>query len=288
QPQYLLQVARQVQEPAVRAGAIRALGRIEDRTLVEDLAEFLRDPSRRVRQAAVEALLSEGERRWSWIRHAVRRALADITLQDDGPLLPRGRLLPSEAVKDLTAWAGEKGILSVRASATLGAHYERALNEQPGEALILEFRRILADPHRPAPLRMELTQLLQKNHLLDRNLQEKLLDPLNPAPLRLLAAEALLSQGAHEGAVAVLRDIARLPNREIGLATAEVIQRRLGVDLGLPVGQPLPAVHTRQAAEVTRRVMAWAMGGEHPEGQGHSGPWARPDTDSSVRSRPVI
>jgi hypothetical protein len=37
-----------------------------------------------------------------------------------------------------------------------------------------------------------------------------------------------------------------------------VIQRRLGIDLGLGLGQPLPPIHSRQAAEITRRVMGWA------------------------------
>ena len=37
-----------------------------------------------------------------------------------------------------------------------------------------------------------------------------------------------------------------------------MIQRRLGVDLGLGLGQPLPPVHSRQAADISRRVMGWA------------------------------
>ena len=41
-------------------------------------------------------------------------------------------------------------------------------------------------------------------------------------------------------------------------ASAAVVQRCLSVDLGLAIGQPLPAVNSRQAAEVTRRVMVWA------------------------------
>ena len=64
-------------------------------------------------------------------------------------------------------------------------------------------------------------------------------------------------------AVASLRDLARLPNREIALHTADVVQRRLGVDLGIGLGQPLPPVHSRQAADITRRVMHWA---NQPEG----------------------
>jgi hypothetical protein len=55
-----------------------------------------------------------------------------------------------------------------------------------------------------------------------------------------------------------LHDLARLPNREIALAVADVAQRRLGVDFGLPPDQPMPAVQSRVAAEVARRVLAWA------------------------------
>ena len=46
---------------------------------------------------------------------------------------------------------------------------------------------------------------------------------------------------------------------------ADVIQRRLGVDLGLGLGQPLPQVHSRQAADITRRVMVWASQYDLPE-----------------------
>ena len=80
----------------------------------------------------------------------------------------------------------------------------------------------------------------------------------HPAPLRLMAADALLSNQKDDAAMAALLQIARLPNREIALATADVIQRRLGVDLGLGLGQPLPPLHSRQAADITRRVMTWA------------------------------
>jgi len=103
-----------------------------------------------------------------------------------------------------------------------------------------------------------LAHLLKSHNLLEPELQEQLIDPLNPAPLRLIAAEALLEYGDHPGAIAALRDVARLPNREIALATASVVQRLLGVDLGLPAGQTIPSLQSRLAAEVTRRVMMWA------------------------------
>jgi HEAT repeat protein len=260
QAELVLEVARQAEVPAVRAAALYALANAHRRNVVEGLAEFLSDPSGEVRRAAADALLCDTDRRWPWIRNAVRNTLADTGLQEEGPLVHHGSLLGPEAVRDLTAWASHKGILALRAALTLKLHYRRALTEQPDEALVADLRKQLGDPHTPAGLRTDLAQLLQSHHLLDNELLEKLLDPLNPVPVRLVAAESLLATGEHEGAVAALRDIARLPNREIALATADVVQRRLGVDLGLALGEPLPPVHTRLAAEVTRRVMTWATG----------------------------
>src|SRR5439155_22847976 len=118
------------------------------------------------------------------------------------------------------------------------------------------------DPHTPAILRLELAKLLQYHQELDQPLLEKMLDPGNPAPMRLISCETTLADHPdsmlRSAALAALRDLARLPNREIALATADVIQRRLGVDLGMGMGQPLPPIHSKQAAEITRRVMHWA------------------------------
>ena len=104
---------------------------------------------------------------------------------------------------------------------------------------------------------------------------DRLLNPANPAPLRLIAAETIMAEHTEgplrAAAIAALRDLARLPNREIALATADVIQRRLGVDLGLGLGQPLPPVHSRQAADITRRVMGWAANYGPPEDVENSG-----------------
>jgi HEAT repeat protein len=259
QAQMVLQVAQKSTEPAIRAAAVTALANVDDRLLVEQLAEFLRDSMWEVRRATQEALLWDIGTRWPWIRHTVRRALADNLFAEDGPLLPSGQLLTAEAAADLTAWAAEKGQLAIRSALTLGVHYDRVLHELPDHTLIEDLCRQLGDPHSPAALRLELAHLLQSNQLLSPDLQEKMIDPLNPAPLRLIAAEALLeSNSIHPGAVAALRDVARLPNREIALTTAGVVQRILGVDLGLAPGQPVPPLHSRQAAEVTRRVMMWA------------------------------
>jgi HEAT repeat protein len=262
QAEMVLQVALRAEQPALRAAAVTALANVEDRALVERVAEFLHDPSVEVRKAAVEALLWDTERRWGWIRYLVRRVLADPLFQHDGPLWQDGQTLTPEAVNDLTAWAAEKGVLSTRSALTLGAYYARALTERQEPAMAEQLKRQLAAPQTPAGLRIELGRVLKYHQELDPPLLEKLLGPSNPAPLRLTAIEAVLADHPdsvlHEAAVAALRDLARLPNREIALATADVIQRRLGVDLGLGLGQPLPPVHSRQAADITRRVMLWA------------------------------
>jgi HEAT repeat protein len=264
----ILQLAQSAPEPAVRAAAISALGNVDDRQLVEAVAELLRDPALEVRRASAEALLWDTERRWAWIRHAVRRALADPALHEDDPLTYSGQLLSPDAVTDLTAWAAERGQVAGRAARALGVHYTRALSDRTDANLIQGLKQQLADPHTPVALRMELARLLQARQALEPALLESLLGPANPAPIRLIAVESLLAIADHPEAVATLRDIARLPNREIALTTADVIQRRLGVDLGLALGQPLPPVQSREAAEVTRRVMTWAAGPQEPHPQG--------------------
>jgi hypothetical protein len=86
-----------------------------------------------------------------------------------------------------------------------------------------------------------------------------------------------------------LRDIARLPNREMALASADALQRRLGVDLGLALGEPLPALHTRQAADVTRRLMRWAAHQDtlaHHEHDGEEDEHDLGETDGSIPDTP--
>jgi hypothetical protein len=269
QAQLVLQTAQHAEQPVVRGVAISALANVDDQDLVEAVAQFLSDPSWEVRKATTESLLWDTEHRWGWIRYVVRRVLADPLYQNDGALCHNGELLTPEAVNDLTGWCAEKGVLAVRAALTLGVHYNRAMAECPEETSVQVLRQQLADAHTPAVLRIELGRLLQNHQELDMPLLESLLDSANPAPLRLIAVETLLADHAdgplQGAAVATLRDLARLPNREIALATADVIQRRLGVDLGLGLGQALPPIHSRQAAEVTRRVMRWAVQFDAPE-----------------------
>lgn len=265
QAELVLQVGQRAEQPAIRAAAVHALGNIDDRTLVETLGQFLLDSAPEVRKAAIEALLWDCERRWNWIRYTIRRVMADAGYMSDGPFIPDGQTLTQEAVGDLTAWCAEKGVLSARSAQTLAAHYHRALADTNDPRLYEQLRAQLGNIHTPGILRLELGRLLQMFQDFDPHLLEAMLDQANPAPLRLIACESVLTNGSpeesalHARALHTLKDLARLPNREIALATADVVQRRLGVDLGLGIGQPLPAIQSRQAADITRRVMQWAI-----------------------------
>jgi hypothetical protein len=254
----LAALAQHAVEPELRATAINALANVEERTIIEALAEFLHDPSRLVRQTAAEALLWNTEQNWPWIRLAVRRALAEPACQDDGPLRHEGEPLTADAVADLTAWTAEKGVQSLRASLTLGRHYHRVLSLAPDAKLVEHLRSRLADSRTPALLRLELARVLYTQRELDPDLLRQLMDSANPAPLRLIAVDALLEHGRSSEAVAALHELARMPNREIALGIAQVVQRRLSIDLGLPRDRPLPPLHSREAAEVARNVLLWA------------------------------
>jgi len=258
QPDMILQLARQSIEPEVRASAMLALASVEDRVVGEAMGEFLYDPALMVRQAAGEALLWNTEERWPWLRHAVRYALNHPATHDDGPLFYAETAYSADAVADLTAWAADKGQLSLRAALTVGAHYQQALTVEADPEMVPYLRTVTADVRTPAMLRLELTRLLAQIQELDDGLLHHLIDPSAPAPVRLIAVETLLAQGDSLEAVAALHELARLPNREIALATAEVVQRRLGIDMGLPRAQPLPPIQSRQAADVARRVLVWA------------------------------
>jgi HEAT repeat protein len=272
QAQMVLNLAQRATVPAVRAAAVTALGNVDDHVLIEGLAEFLRDPSREVRQAAGEALLWDTEHRWPMIRQAVCHSLADPVCEGDGPLHHEGQMFTAEAVTDLRAWTTQSGLLGQRAALTLAHHFARALNEFPSETLVQDLRQQLANSHTPPILRIELAGLLKNHRIGEDSLLQELLDPVNPASLRLLAAEALLvRQSHHTQAVDALHQLAKLPNRELALATAEVVQRCLGIDLGLALGETLPSIFSRQAAEVIRRLFAWsASAGEQREGHGVS------------------
>jgi HEAT repeat protein len=258
QPQLVLQLAQRAPEPEVRATAVRALANIEDRFLTEAVAELMRDPSPLVRQTAASALLWNTTDRWPWLRAAVRAALADPQCQHDGPLALGGQTLSEEAVADLHLWAAEKGVIALRAALTLGVHYGQLLTAGAEPQVLQKLREDLTGSRTPALLRLELARLMYQHGEVTPHDLHRLLQPAMPAPVRLIAVEALLSAGNSPEALAALHDLARLPNREIALAAADVVQRRLGVDLGLPRGEPMPPVGSRLAAEVARRVLLWS------------------------------
>jgi hypothetical protein len=257
QAETVLFLLQHEEHPDLRAAAIGALANIEDQIIVQALAHSLRDPDPRVRSAAVMALFWNAEGRWLWMRAGVRRALSEPSLARDGPLLHEGQKLPPNAVDDLKAWCSEKGTLSVRSAKTLVMHYSRVLYERP-EDTSATIAEIVTNVHAPPLLRIDLAQLLRDSKALSAPVLQQLLDTCNPAPLRLLGADGLLELGPHPFAVAGLRELARLPNRDLALSTATIVQHRLGVDLGLAPGQPLPSVNGSRAIEITRRLMAWA------------------------------
>jgi hypothetical protein len=251
-------IARRAAEPAVRAAAVRALANTRDPFIVETLAAALRDSDPEVRRAAAEVLLWDGERRWGWVRFSVHAALADAELRKDGPLPLGGINLPAQAVRDLHDWAGEGGGLGVRAAQTLVAYYSQILNARPDAGAITEeLRQKVLDPQSATPLRVELAQMLAEQRLLDPPTRDGLMATDNPVPVRLVGAEAALAAGPDAKAEAALREIARRPNREIALAVAQIVQRRLGADMGIDLHH-VPAPQSRRGAEITRRVMEWA------------------------------
>jgi HEAT repeat protein len=258
QAELVLAAGRRAHEPEIRAAAVYALANQDDQVIIEGIAEFLYDTSHGVRNATADALLWRTERRWPWLRLAVRRCLSDPACQQDGALRLDGRRLTAEAVSDLTAWSAEKGCLAVRAALTLGVHYGQVLAAGRDSELNAALLKQLTDPHAPAVLRLVLARLLYQHRELDGQVLRQLLDLSSPAPVRLMAAEALMAEGSSPEAVTALYDLARLPNREIALAVAEVVQHRLGVDMGLTRGQPTPPLHSRMASEVARRLLAWA------------------------------
>ena len=258
QTEVILQLARRAQEPEVRATALNALASSEDRCMIESLGELLRDNSALVRQTATEALLWNSDQRWYWLRDLIRNALNDPNCQDDGPLHLGGSALTRETLNDLHAWCAEKGLISHRAAQTLGTYYGQMLAVRGTPELSDRLRRYLLEPATPAMLRVELAKLLTDHSELDVGALQQLIQSTMPAPVRLIGVERLLANGPSPEAVAALHELARLPNREIALATAEVIQRSLGIDLGVPRDEELPSVHSSAAADIARRVLIWA------------------------------
>ena len=254
-------VIREARDPAVRAAAAYALAGADAPGPAADLAGLLRDPAPEVRFAAGEALLWDAEYRWPAARDAVRDALADPRRADDGPLFTGPARLPPEAVADLTTWAAECPPLSTRAVLTLIGQYRRALADNDPPGLAADLAAFMLAPDAPPGLRVELAALLREHGLLGPDVLDRMTGPDQPGPLRLFAAEVLLlNDPADSDGLDVLRGLARHPNRELAVQVGAVVQGVLGVDVGLVPGEEAPATTSRAAAEVARRVAAWANG----------------------------
>jgi hypothetical protein len=281
QADFVLRLARSETDPELRSAAVRAMGRVTSQSLLERTAEFLADPDPKVRRAAIDAVMGGEPWRWPFVRESVHEVMGSYALADDGPLVARGVPLGAPALADLTAWVAEGGAVAVRATHTLIAHYRLVLQLEPNPMLVAGLCQRVADAHVPTILRVELAHLLHEFDQLSEEVLVSLLDPAEPTSLRLLGAEALLLAGRHDRATTALREIARQPNRELAVATASIVQRCLGIDMGLGLNQPLPELHTRQAAEVARRVMLWAHQPPPPPEEAEIA--EEPHSDSGVR-----
>ena len=256
----VLRVARQSREPAVRSAAVYALAGVRTPELIAALAGFLRDPAAEVRRAAAEALIWDAEGRWPYAREAVKEALADPRFADDGALFAGCGRLPAAAVADLVTWSEEHPPLARRAVLTVIDHFHSELLAADRPELGTELAAMLLDNGTSPALRVEIAALLRDHHLLTPDLLDRLTNPDQPAPIRLFAAELMLRINPHDpDGLDVLRGLARQPNRELSVQIAAVLQNVLGLEVGLPADE-LPAPTSRLAADVARRVMAWANG----------------------------
>ncbi len=256
----VLRIGMTSPEPGVRAAAAYALAGIDSADLVAGLAGMLRDPAPEVRRAAAEALLWDGDRRWPFAREAVHAALSDARLANDGPLFVGTVRLPAAAVCDLTLWAADRPPLATRATQILVEQYHRGLSDPDRPELASELAAQTLDDDAAPNLRVELASLLRDHHMLTPDLLDRLTNVGQPGPLRLLAAEVMLRANPNDpDGLDVLRGLARQPNREMALAVGAILQNILGLNLGLPQGH-VPAANSKAAADVTRRVLAWANG----------------------------
>jgi hypothetical protein len=257
----VLKVGQRAQEPAVRAAAAYALAGVRTVELLEGLSTFLRDHSPEVRHAAAEALLWGGESRWAYVRDGVREALSEAKLSGDGPLFAGAGRLPAATVADLSTWAAEAPPLSTRAVQTLIEHYNRGLVDMDRPELPSELAGQMLDADTPPGLRIELAGLLRDHRMLGPELLDRLTNPDQPGPMRLFAAEEMLRANPNDtDGVDVLRGLARQPNRELAVQIAGILQNLLGMPLGLPSDGRLPAPNSKPAADIARRVLAWANG----------------------------
>jgi len=256
----VLKFGQQHREPAVRAAAAYALAGVGPADLVAGLAGFLRDPATDVRRAAAEALMWHADSRWPFARDMVKESLADPRLANDGAIFAGMGRLPAAAVADFVTWSSEHPPLARRAILSVVEHYHADLVASERPELGIELAAMMLNQETAPALRVELASLLRDHNQLSPDLLDRLTNLDQPAPMRLFAAELMLRINPHDpDGVDVLRGLARQPNRELAVQVAAVLQNVLGLELGLPQGN-LPAPNSKPAADVARRVLAWANG----------------------------
>ena len=246
-------------EPLVRSAAVMALACVTKPRHIACLVPFLSDASPEVRRATGIALLWDARNRWNDLRGQIRDALSKPHAAKDGAL-PCSADFPITAIQDLLMWAGEAGAVGRRSTQTILRHCKKAI-EEDGSPEAIDRMVMMVQYQKISPaIRVEIAHRLHSTGQLAPEVAVKLLGSGQPTMLRVIAAGALLSQHEDARAVEVLRDAAQQPNREIALVAAGIIQKYLGVDMGLPVGEELPNPNSRLAAEVTRRLIQWSVG----------------------------
>jgi hypothetical protein len=237
--------------------ALTALADVQDIRITNGIMTFLHDHSIEVRKAAAGTLLWDANNRWQTIRNAIRSVLSDQRFANDGPL-PCLKRLPPNAITDLVIWSSDVGVIGRRSTQTLITYYRQLIQEDAPQALVGEYQTLIFDPTIPAAIRVELACSLRDHNCLTDARFARLMEPQHPASLRVIGAEVALAIQKDPSAIAILREIASQPNRQLALAVARVVQKYLNLDMGLPLHEAIPTVQSKQGAEVTRRVMAWA------------------------------
>ena len=202
----------------------------------------------------------EADTRWPFARDGVRESMADPSVFDDGPLFAGIGRLPAAAVADMITWSSEHPPLAHRAILTLIEHYNSDLMSGERPELGSELAVMMLEAETSPALRVELAALLRDHQMLSPDLLDRLTNLDQPGPMRLFAAELMLRINPHDpDGIDVLRGLARQPNREMAVQVAAVLQNVLGLNVGVPDGE-LPASNSKQAADLARRVLAWANG----------------------------
>ncbi|HEX3146754.1 MAG TPA: HEAT repeat domain-containing protein [Gemmataceae bacterium] len=257
QVEAVLQRATYTEVPAVRSAAVLALANVVKPRHVQSLLAFMRDPNAEVRRAAGMAVLWDSPRRWTEIRSQIRQVLAAPHAIKDGAL-PCSSALSPAAIADLITWSIESGAIGRRSTQTIVRHCQKAIQEDGSAEAITRVANMVADSKVPAALRVEMAHRLRQADAFPHEIAYRLLGNSHPTMLRVVAAGAVLSRNPDPRAIEVLREAAQQPNREIALAAAAIVQKYLSVDMGLTVGGDLPAVNSREAADVTRRARRWS------------------------------